>query len=280
VLREKYQFFFYLYPSGTPWLAVAGDLRQNLADIRQELDPRHQDASFDQMVVVGHSMGGLVGKLLTVDSGNDFWNTVSKQPLDGLKVQPDTRSELQRIFYFDSQPSIRRVVFIGTPHHGSELSPSPVGKLAARMAALPLAVRSAARDVLLAESSGEPDTPTRKVCDHPHVPTSVDQLAPGSPTLELLAARRPPEGVHYHSIIGNRPFDDPLITLLSPAQKEPSDGIVAIKSARVDGVDSELIIPADHEHVHLHGQAIQEVRRILLQHLRDLEPIQRVRGEP
>jgi pimeloyl-ACP methyl ester carboxylesterase len=273
-IREKYQFWFYLYPSGSPWLAVAGDLRQNLIDVRKDLDPGHQDAALDQMVVVGHSMGGLVAKLLTVDSGRDFWTACNKQPFETLKIKPETRSELQRIFYFESQPGIRRVVFIGTPHHGSEVSPSPVGKLAGSVAALPMSLRNAARDALRAESEDSADA--KKAAKH--LPTSVDLLAPGAPALELLAARRAPEGVHYHSIIGDKPFDDPFMSFLSGPIKEPSDGVVPLRSAQIDGVDSELIVEADHEHIHLDARSIEEVRRILLLHLRELDQIQRVKG--
>jgi hypothetical protein len=84
--------------------------------------------------------------------------------------------------------------------------------------------------------------------------------------------------VHYHSIIGNKPFDDPFMSVLSGPIKEPSDGVVPIRSARIDGVDSELIVAADHEHIHLDTRSIEEVRRILLVHLRELEQIQRVEG--
>src|SRR5207249_4040993 len=119
------QFWFYLYPTGNPYVATAADLRQALARLRFELDPQHRDPALEQMVFVGHSMGGLISKLLTQDSGNDFWGLVSGQPFEKVKATPETRTELQSIFFFEQQPCIKRVVFLGTPHHGSNLSPSP-----------------------------------------------------------------------------------------------------------------------------------------------------------
>ena len=74
------------------------------------------------MVLVGHSMGGLVSKLQTVDSGNDFWRTLSDKPFAELKADPEIRDQLAETFFFDPNPSIRRVVTIGTPHRGSEFS--------------------------------------------------------------------------------------------------------------------------------------------------------------
>src|SRR5262249_13208370 len=91
-LRERYQFWFYLYPTGNPYLATAADLRQELTRLRAELDPAGKDWTLDHMVLVGHSMGGLVSRLLTADSGDDFWKLVADRPLDDLKIAPDTRA--------------------------------------------------------------------------------------------------------------------------------------------------------------------------------------------
>src|SRR5262249_41380754 len=72
-IRERFQFWVYFYPTGNPYLATAADLRKNLARLRADFDPEHKDAALDRMVFVGHSMGGLVSKLMTTDSGDDFW---------------------------------------------------------------------------------------------------------------------------------------------------------------------------------------------------------------
>src|SRR5262249_17726248 len=133
--------------------------------------------------------------LLTVDGGDDFWKLASTEPFDTLTARPQTRSELQRVFFFARQPGVERVVFLATPHHGSQLSPSPLGRLADRFVHLSQNVLASGRDLM----RENPEVGPR------HIPTSVDLLAPGSPALEVLAARLPPEGVHYHSIIGDAP---------------------------------------------------------------------------
>jgi len=267
VLRERFQFWFYLYPSANPYLATAADLRQTLADLRGELDPRRQDAALDQMVFVGHSMGGLVSKLLTEESGNDFWQIESSDPFSKLKIQPETRKELERIFFFQRQPGIKRVVFLATPHHGSKLSPSPPARLLAKFVRLPKNLLLAAHDLTEENPKAWTSLPGGSL------PTSLDLLTPGSPALELLAARPEPEGVHFHSIIGVVPCSSLLLerVLTGGSSKEDTDGVVPYKSAHLGGVDSELVIPADHFTVHHHPLAVQEVRRILLEHLRSVE---------
>src|SRR5262249_39439419 len=137
VLREHYQFWFYLYPTSQPYLETAANLRQAIDELRQELDPRHKDPALDHLVCVGHSMGGLVSKLLTIDSGDDFRRLLTNRPLAQLPVPTDAREELQRVFYFRRDLAVERVIFLGTPHHGSKLSPSSAGRLLNRLAGLP-----------------------------------------------------------------------------------------------------------------------------------------------
>src|SRR5262249_40613626 len=154
--------------------------------------------ALDQMVLVGHSMGGLVSKLVTVDSGDQFWHLVSTEPFADIKGLPATRDELQHIFFFEHLPYVKRVVFLGTPHHGSKLSPSPPVRLASKLVKLPKSLMAAAQD--LVQENPDMGHGTAPFADG--LPNSVDLLEPGSPALELLAARPRPEGVHYHSIIG------------------------------------------------------------------------------
>jgi pimeloyl-ACP methyl ester carboxylesterase len=262
-VRERFQFWFYFYPTGNPYLAAAADLRQALAHLRADLDPDHKDHALDDLVLVGHSMGGLVAKLLTVDSGNDFWRlTGDDRPFEDLKIKPEARDELRPIFYFARQPAVRRVVFLGTPHHGSKLSPSLPARLAVRFVRLPKALMVAVREA----GEENPDLPAR--LREGRIPTSVDLLAPGAPALELLAARPKPPGVHYHSVIGVAPKSSVLLERFLGDGEEEGDGVVPYTSAHLEGVDSEVVVRADHYHVHQHPLTVLEVRRILLEHAR------------
>src|SRR5262249_29388165 len=101
--------------------------------------------------------------------------------------------------------------------------------------------------------------------------TSVDLLAPGAPALQLIAHRPRPPAVHFHSVIGViRPSEARLETWLS-GDKEPGDGVVPYPSAPAEAVDPELVLPAAHFHVHHPPLAILELRRILLEHLREAD---------
>ncbi len=261
-IRERFQFWVYFYPTGDPYLTTAVDLRHALAKLRDELDPQHKDAALDDIVLVGHSMGGLVSKLLTVDGGDDFWRLVSDEPFAQVKARPEVRTDLEETFYFRRRPEVRRVVFLGTPHHGSRLSPSFPARLALRFVRAPKMFLDVASD--LAQENPDLNLTTRQL------PTSVDLLAPHAPALEVLAARPRPAGTHYHSVIGVAPKSSIVLERwLAGDGQGPGDGVVPYASAHLDGVDSELVIPADHFHVHQHPLAVREVRRILLEHAKE-----------
>jgi pimeloyl-ACP methyl ester carboxylesterase len=266
-LRNRFQFWFYLYPTADPYLATAADLRHTLNQLRTELDPDHRDAALDHMVMVGHSMGGLVSKLLTVDSADDFWCMLSAEPFDSVKASPDTLAQLRQIYFFDRQSYVRRVIFLGTPHHGSKLSPSPPARLLDQFARLPGDLVRAAGDV------AKEDPKFYAGLREDLLPTSIDLLAPGAPALELLAYKPAPQGTHYHSIIGVVPHLNYVQRALLPGghSREGTDGVVPYSSAHLDKVDSEQIVPADHLNVHCHPLAVIEVRRILLEHLREAD---------
>ena len=50
-------------------------------------------------------------------------------PIDSLKTDPATRGFLKEAFFFEPNPSVKRVVFIGTPQQGSSLGRQRAGVL-------------------------------------------------------------------------------------------------------------------------------------------------------
>jgi hypothetical protein len=255
-VRQNYQFWFYLYPTGQPFWTSAAQMREDLARVRMELDPQRRFAALDQMVLVGHSMGGLVSKLQTVDSGEDYWSAVSNQPFQLVKASPQTRETLQRTFFFGPHPGIRRVVTIGTPHRGSDFANKYTRFLGRSLIFLPEMLVKATKELYQDNPDlfRDPSFARNK--------TSIDSLAPQSPLLPVLLTGRPAPWVTYHNIVGVVGYNE------SPeAAAEGSDGVVAFASAHLDTVASELIVDADHLNVHRHPLAVLEVRRILLEHL-------------
>lgn len=254
VLNKHYQFWFYLYPSGAPYLASAADLRMALQTLRDDIDPQHQDPALDKMVLVGHSMGGLVSKLLTQNSGHDFWHLVSKEPLDELKVSVKAKEKLREIFYFEREPAVKRVIFLGTPHRGSKLSPSLIGRLTTQLIRLP---KGLVRLAMALDEHYDMLTIPRTSYWGRRLPTSVDLLNPSSSALRVLADRPAMPDVQYHSIIG----------IYSGEGKASHDGVVTYDSAHIESATSEVMVPGHHIGLHHQPGSMLEVRRILYEHL-------------
>ncbi|MEM9366576.1 MAG: hypothetical protein AAGD07_11320 [Planctomycetota bacterium] len=259
-IRERYQFWFYLYPSGQPFWSSATQLRGDLFEMRKTFDPAARDAPLDQMVLVGHSMGGLISRMQTIDSGDDFWNLVSNQPRENLKGPPEAVNKLVSALEFHPNQSIRRVITIGTPHRGSELASPLTRWLARHIIELPRMAVSTGKQ--LARDNPGFFRDTRLLTEA----TAIDSLTPESPIFPvMMKAKRSPH-VKYHSIIGVLK-DPPLFA----GRGYKGDGVVEYASASVDDVESELVVDAKHSEIQTTGKATFEVREILLQHLKEID---------
>lgn len=263
-IRERYQFWFYLYPTGNPFWVSAAQMRTDLVTVRRDFDPHGAAPALDQTILVGHSMGGLVSRLQTVDSGETFWQTVTDRRFDELDAEEDVRQYLGNLFYFRPNPSVQRVVTIGTPHRGSRFANGVTQWLGAKLIAVPMQTLAARQDLFRRNPQFfKPQAAAR-------VMTSIDSLSPASPMLSALLAARPGPWVRYHNIVGDVPRSS-----WSSWYRSRGDGIVSIDSAQLDDLPqlaSQISVPEDHVAVHRHPQSIAEVRRVLVEHLTVLEP--------
>lgn len=259
-IRQHFQFWFFWYPTAQPFWITAATLRDELAEVRQVLDPYHQDWTLDQMVLVGHSMGGLLARLQTVESGDRFWRLISDQPFEQVRADPTVQQRMKRVLFFRPSPSVARVIYIATPHRGSRASNITTQWILERLIRLPEFVVQAHSEFYRAN---------RELIRDPRllrIDTSVEALDPNSPFFQALEACPKASWVKWHSIVGVLP-EKGLVGKLAAG----SDGVVSYRSAHVDEVESELVVPADHLTIHTHPLAIQEVRRILLEHLAEVQ---------
>lgn len=258
-LRSRCQFWFFLYPSGQPFWTSAAQLRDTLAEVRHVLDPEGRNPNLDQLVLVGHSMGGLVSKLQTIESGDKFWRILSDKPIEDLKATPEDRARLAKAFYFHPNPSVKRVITLGTPHKGSDFANDYTREISRRLITLPEMMLE------LGNKTTRENPGYFRNTELLTTTTSIDSLAPDCPIFPALMNAQRAEWTHYHNVVGVVPPK----TFLGRVS-EQGDGIVGYKSAHLDNVDSELIVEADHLGVHRHPLAVLEVRRILNEHLRTI----------
>lgn len=268
-LHDNYQFWFYSYPTAQPFWVSAHEFRRDLQAIRAEVDPQRTNQVMDEMVLVGHSMGGLISLLQTVDSGDHFWNVVSDQPISELRGNPETVATLQETFYFKSNPSIKKLVTLATPFKGSDFA-NRAQWLSHRLITLPSLITNDFEKLAL-QNSGVFKDPTFLTRS-----TSIDSLATTSPFFEVIAQTEFPSHLSVHNVVG-RLEKTSVFSRQTAEESDVGDGVVALSSGVREGVDSQVFVAAEHSKLHQQPGSILEVRRVLLEQLAEKD---RVRARP
>ncbi len=244
-LRRRYQFWVFCYPSGLPYPYTAALMRRELDGVRRAF-PDHKD-----LVLVGHSMGGIISRLMVTDAGDTIWTGMFGKGPDELAIPGFSRQLLQDALVFNKREEVDRAVFIATPHRGSMLAASWIGRTASRLVRLPsylTDVRNDVASVLVADAAG---------LKLNFAPNSIDTLSPNNRFVREINKLPVAAEVPFHSIIGDRGRGD---------TPDSSDGVVAYWSSHMEGAASEKIVPSNHS-AHQNPEAIEEVKRILKLHL-------------
>jgi len=251
-LRSRYAFWFFTYDSGNPIVYSGYQLRHALTQAVDRGDPSGMDPCARDMVVLGHSQGGLLTKLTVVDSGNAFWTITTKTPFDEIDLTPDDKALVRDVMFVTPLPFVTEVIFLATPHRGSYLAgPQFVRRLAEYFVRLPSNVTR------IGSLLNAPSPTSTASFALPRVPTSIDNMAPGDRFIKTLANIPVGPTVTAHSIIS---VDD------AAPLDQAGDGVVKYESAHIDGLASELIVRSPHSGMQDAPQTIEEVRRILLEH--------------
>jgi pimeloyl-ACP methyl ester carboxylesterase len=248
-LRDRIDFWLFTYNTSNPIVLSAAELRASLRRIVEELDPLGRDPALRQMVVVGHSQGGLLTRLMVTDIGSRAWDALTDKPFEEVQVSPETRALLQRALFFEALPFVTRVVFIATPHGGSFRASTFVLGLLRRLIKLPLTVVGGLKE--LAEGNSGISVLNK-------TPNAVDGMRPTSPFVRTMAGVPIAPGVKAHSIIPVKG---------DPPPTGQNDGVVTYESAHLEGVASEKVVYHSEHSTQSNPATILELRRILYEHL-------------
>ena len=251
-LANRYQFWIFTYNTGSPILISAGILRTSLTNAVKDFDHEGKDPALRQMVVIGHSQGGLLTKLTAINSGTRFWDNLFTKPFEEVEFKPETKELIRRSMFVTPLPFVKTVIFISTPQRGSYVSEGQIANWLAGLVKLPGALLSQGAEITKAIAEADPSKATLVR----NLPRSVDNMNPSNPFMRTLASIRVEPPVTAHSIIPV--FGDKL-------REEDDDGVVQYSSAHIEEAVSEKVIKSGHS-VQGNPEAIEEVRRILLEH--------------
>lgn len=258
VLREHYQVWSVYYPTNAPIGLNRYTISRALNRTLAHFDPQGTAVASQDMVFVGHSMGGVLARLMLSTPGDALLSSV----VEGFELRGDRRQQAQRrlapLLRYQPEANVSRAVFIATPHQGTDIATSGLGNFIGKFVRLPLTILGGFADVvqLLADpdATADSDDPPAR----PKLPNSIDNLKASNPFIRVAAGLPVRRGLPYHSIIARR---DPAVAL---AQSD--DGLVPYWSAHLAGAESEKVITAWHS-VQETPEAVLEVRRILHQEL-------------
>ncbi|ENV76052.1 MAG: lipase family alpha/beta hydrolase [Acinetobacter ursingii] len=254
ILREHYQVWQVFYSTNMPILESRFQIYALLKQAFGALNPN--DPADKDAVLIGHSMGGIISRLLVsnADISQSALSMMSPYQQAKLKKHPivSERLKIQPITNFD------RAVFMSSPNRGTDFADLWFTRAARKIIKLPGAFLGAVTDTITNQDIDAKDILTR--IDKGLIQNGPSDLSHKSKFMALTEDINPPKGFVFHSIIGNKTNSkDPDVM---------TDGIVPYKSAHLDGATSEVIIKGGHS-IQETPEAVLELRRILRQHLVD-----------
>jgi pimeloyl-ACP methyl ester carboxylesterase len=248
---DRFQLWGFEYPTGEPFLTSAKRLRHQMKQIRTDFDPHERDSAFNKIVLVGHSMGGLVSKMQITESGTQVWNSISQRNFEQTAMLEDTRKKFAEAVFFKPSPLVSRVVFIGTPHRGSALAQRAVGRVGSLLIDEPAELKAEHRRLLDDNPKAFSKEFSRRV------PTSIDMLEPRSELLQAVNSLPLNPTVRTHSIIGQGRW------MLGYGD---SDGVVPVASAMHERSASTTMVTEKHAQLTRDPAVIEQVLMILREH--------------
>ncbi len=252
ILREKYQFWFYFYPNGQPFWVSASQLREDLRALRCDLDPTRENDRLDQMVLVGHSMGGLLAVLQTIDAQERFWNLITAMPVEELPGSLESNQEVARWFHAVPNPSISCVVTLGAPFKGSGHANTTTRGLAGIVG----------RKATLVETNLDKfREENRDVIQNEQLLrfyTALDSLQKDSPFWSALQETSPAPWTTYYNVVARLKAED---------DESDSDGVVSVESATLPWATQEYNVTSLHSEITNNAETILTVAQILAERL-------------
>ena len=254
-LRRRYQIWQVYYPTNAPLPINNLAIRQAITETLAHFDPTGRAEASRNITLIGHSMGGVLSRLLVSSSGDKLWDAlIASYPMQGAQQQR-IEQQLAPYLRFEPLPQVSDAIFIASPHRGTPFANNRVSRWVANLITLPVAMLGQLNDVsreLMRIAPGKQDIgPLR-------IPNSIDNLSDRDAFVRLSSGLPMDPRVRFHSIIGN---DTPGV-----AEALSSDGVVPYGSAHLEGAASELVLASAHS-VQENPLAILEIRRILREQL-------------
>ena len=109
------------------------------------------------------------------------------------------RKLFEEALVFDHRTDVERVIFMSTPHRGSDLAAIWLGRFASNPVKLPLTIATLPVTVVSAAANTDPTAVHLK-----QMPNSIDTLSPKNRFVQAANKLPITPSIPYHSIVGDR----------------------------------------------------------------------------
>ncbi|MBF6023712.1 esterase/lipase family protein [Lysobacter niastensis] len=249
LLRSQFQVWHVVYQTNAPLLVIRRRVKGYIDDGWRLLDPEGDDPARNGVVLIGHSLGGVVSRLLCADSGEVLWDAGFTRPPQALDGDPEDIRRVAEVFHFTHYPGISRAIFMATPHRGSPTAEHFIGRFMRVLVGRRAPELEGLRRVAIANPEAVREE-LRPVFTRSRL-NSISTLQPMQPVRRAGETLMPAAGIPFHTIAG-----------VVPGSRPESDGVVPLASAIIPGAQSTLVIASEHN-VQENPEAVAEVLRIL-----------------
>ena len=243
-LRQHYQIWQVYYPTNMPIALNHAMIRRALGDTLAHFDPSGQASASSDLVLVGHSMGGVIARLMVSSTDQSLVQLAA----DRSRLTPQQIKRIDPMLRFEPFPHVSRAIFIAAPHRGTSVAGGRLGRWMAGFIRFPVTVLEELAHTL---------APNAAASSHEslgHIPNSVDNLDENDPFVRAAADFPISAQVNYHSIVAQANAEEALV--------DSDDGLVPYRSSHLPGAQSEKVIISGHS-VQQSAVAILEIQRIL-----------------
>nr|WP_171266033.1 alpha/beta hydrolase [Acinetobacter sp. LoGeW2-3] len=254
VLRENFQVWQVFYSTNMPILEsryqINALIQQGFQRINAQ-EPAKKDA-----VLVGHSMGGVIARLLVSDANliPKTEELINSRRIDRFRNNSLFKARLQ----LKPIPNFSRGIFLAAPHRGTDYADRWFTLAARKIIRLPGAFLGAFADTLQGDIGLDDFI---KEIGHDMIQNGPSDLSKNSKFNALTRDVVPYKGFKFHNIMGNMTDSTDKLVM--------TDDVVPYKSAELKGAISEEIIKGGHS-IQETPEAVLELRRILRLHLTEL----------
>ena len=209
-LRENYQVWQIFYPTNIPILENRYRIQELIETAYKINDPNSEHKASHNSVLIGHSMGAVIGRMLVSNENlqDNFYRLNQEDNMLRLSKlvnkQLDKENLLNRM-QLKQLKSVDTAVFISAPFRGTDFADRWFTQLLRRVVHLPLGfIQTITGNLASIATEGE-------LASNPlgalYFQNGASQLSDKSSFMKLTADLKIADNVTYHSIIANRDSD-------------------------------------------------------------------------